>query len=546
MGGFSISPRHLRTLRRATTPLWRVGLCGLAAAGLCYLPVRVAQASPPRAPYLAAAARQTAVPGSGLGPTDALPRPAWWHGSCDGAAAGSYPGSKPNGASFDGLVSCGPSPHQGGVDHVVQFFPGSWGEYEWECVELSMRFMFEAWGVPPYAANGDGVVANYPEGSPGYPPLKAVANGTVGRPPQPGDVLSIAGNGPYGHTEVVASSSVDGAGDGAVRAISQNLSTKMSGWVSLSVSDWVVSDGVPGDRVLGWLHNPSWSLQLPILWEVTPSGTLEVHSTGRLSGRWTSLSDGIAEAAVTGGAGVNPSPLVAALTTEGDLETGRLLYGTALSVVATGVNSFAISSGSGRLGRPLLAWVTAGGALDLSSGLTGTRPVEPLASGVRRVVLAAGSGPSDALVGVLTAAGAFEVAEGNVAGPLRWQTVATGVSSIALAGGGKGGAGARLAFAKGGRVWEQEGLSSEPLEAAGAGARSLSLAAVGPGGTPLLAWVSAAGEAEVRYGSAAPIGLAAGATAISAGAGPTAMGFPIVAVLVGGRMLATDGVVGRH
>ncbi|MGH9304786.1 MAG: hypothetical protein ACRDZ5_10295, partial [Acidimicrobiales bacterium] len=114
----------------------------------------------PRASYVGAAeARLAAVPGQGLGATDALPRPSWWHGSCDGGQGGAYPGSRPNSARFDGLVSCGPGRNQGGEDHLVQFYPGAWGEYEWECVELSMRFMLEAWGVPPYPADGNDVVA---------------------------------------------------------------------------------------------------------------------------------------------------------------------------------------------------------------------------------------------------------------------------------------------------------------------------------------------------------------------------------------------------
>ena len=43
----------------------------------------------------------------------------------------------------------------------VQFFPGAWGELEWQCVELSMRFMYVAYGVKPYGANGKDVYANY-------------------------------------------------------------------------------------------------------------------------------------------------------------------------------------------------------------------------------------------------------------------------------------------------------------------------------------------------------------------------------------------------
>ena len=75
--------------------------------------------------------------------------------TCDPA---NYPGSHPLGAHWHGLVACGPGPTQGGSDHSVAFFPGAWGEFEWECVELSMRWMYLAWGVNPYPANGWDVV----------------------------------------------------------------------------------------------------------------------------------------------------------------------------------------------------------------------------------------------------------------------------------------------------------------------------------------------------------------------------------------------------
>ena len=83
--------------------------------------------------------------------------PPWWSGPCDD---NHYPGSFPL-SSWDGLKACGPGPNRGGYDSVVEFFPGAWGEYEWECVELSMRWLYLEYGVRPYSANGSGVVWNY-------------------------------------------------------------------------------------------------------------------------------------------------------------------------------------------------------------------------------------------------------------------------------------------------------------------------------------------------------------------------------------------------
>ncbi len=187
-------------------------------------------------------------------------RPSWWKGACD---VGYHPGSYRLTADFDGLQACAPGPAQGGADHLVRFFSGAWGEYEWECVELSMRWMYLAWGVRPYGANGNGVVANYPNGQAGYPPLTKVSNGTRAEAPVPGDVLSIDDSDSFGHTEVIAATSVNSSGNGVLRAITDNWDAQSDGWVWLSVSNWVVSDRVPGNRVLGWLHDPAWRLGVP-------------------------------------------------------------------------------------------------------------------------------------------------------------------------------------------------------------------------------------------------------------------------------------------
>ncbi len=125
-----------------------------------------------------------------------------------------------------------------------------------------MRWMYLAWGVRPYGANGNGVVANYPNGKAGYPRLTKVTNGTRSAPVA-GDVLSIDNSDADGHTEVVATSSVNSSGNGALTAITDNWDSQSNGWVTLSVSQWVVSDGVPGNKVLGWLHDPSWTLAGP-------------------------------------------------------------------------------------------------------------------------------------------------------------------------------------------------------------------------------------------------------------------------------------------
>ena len=201
--------------------------------------------------------------------------PPWWNGQqCD---TGNYPGSYPLGASWDGLTACGPGPLQGGTDHTTHFFSGAWGEYEWECVELSMRWMYLAWGVHPYPANGDQVAANYATYKSAYNPsgpnLQYVANGTAGTAPVPGDVLSYS----IVHTSVVTASSVNGSGNGSLTVIQENVGDN-NGWGTLSVSNWSVSGSVTG-----WLHNPASSGPLTVTTTSLASGEVGIAYSATLT-----------------------------------------------------------------------------------------------------------------------------------------------------------------------------------------------------------------------------------------------------------------------
>jgi hypothetical protein len=182
-----------------------------------------------------------------------LPAPSWWAGSCD---SGNYPGAHPLGASFRNVEVCGPRPGaDGATNRLVRFFPGAWGELEWQCVELSMRYLYIAYGVSPYGANGKDVVDNYTPASGGG--LVKVANGTPGTPPKAGDVISFGATiySSFGHTGVIESTNVDGAGNGTVRMLSQNDTT--DGWRTLSVNNWSVNGPAAGlGATTGWLHKP--------------------------------------------------------------------------------------------------------------------------------------------------------------------------------------------------------------------------------------------------------------------------------------------------
>ena len=166
-----------------------------------------------------------------------LPRPRWWSGTCN---VGSHPGSYPLGASFRGVQACGPQPGRFN-DRLVRFFPGAWGEYEWQCTELAYRFMYLAYGVVPYAGNGDQVVDNYRPAYGGN--LVKVTNGS-GELPEPGDILSYN----TVHTAVVTGVDVDADGNGTVSVLEQNAPN--DGSAKLTVTRWRIAN------VKNWLHHP--------------------------------------------------------------------------------------------------------------------------------------------------------------------------------------------------------------------------------------------------------------------------------------------------
>lgn len=184
--------------------------------------------------------------GRGAGPSDLSAPPPWWSGDCDynHYAAGSGQGSFRLGATYLGMPTCGPRPIAGGVDVLVNFFPGAWGEYEWECVELVMRYLYQGFGIPPYPGNGNQVVANY-QGS----ALQKIANPTQGVAPQPGDVLSYGPDTTFGHASVVAASNVNSSGNGTITVVEENNSP--GGTSTLNVSGWYVQGF---ETVSAWLH----------------------------------------------------------------------------------------------------------------------------------------------------------------------------------------------------------------------------------------------------------------------------------------------------
>lgn len=156
---------------------------------------------------------------------------------------------------WHGLVACGPNPDQypnSEADVLVQFYGGAWGEYEWECVELSMRWMYEAYGTHTYGANGNTIASNYNTGDGGN--LEYIPNGGYPPLPVPGDVLQYQG-GTYGHTSVVVAESHNSSGNGTVYVIEQNNGNYAGN--ALSETNWYVNCASDGSGCPNaWLHQP--------------------------------------------------------------------------------------------------------------------------------------------------------------------------------------------------------------------------------------------------------------------------------------------------
>jgi hypothetical protein len=216
-------------------------------------------------------------PGMHLGLSSAapnLPFPSWWSGECDinnYSAATGVP-AYPLGAEYRGMKACGPRPWADSGPQVWVNFGDGVSQIEWQCPELSKRFLYLAYGIAPYSAHGSQVVWNYAGDS-----LEKVSNCEPGRAPEPDDVLSYGSTSTFGHTSVVVASDVDSGGNGTISVIEQNSSS--TGFNTLDVSNWCVSANY--STVSGWLHKPG---------EEPPAGWLvEYYGDDQLSDSCGSL-----------------------------------------------------------------------------------------------------------------------------------------------------------------------------------------------------------------------------------------------------------------
>jgi hypothetical protein len=110
----------------------------------------------------------------------------------------------------------------------------------WQCAELSARFLYVRYGAAVIMnTNGAQIVDHYVAAHPSE--FVAVANGTPGQAPEPGDVISLSTTSLFsdtGHTQVVTGSNVDANGNGTVSVVQQNASS--TGTAAYTPRSWVL------------------------------------------------------------------------------------------------------------------------------------------------------------------------------------------------------------------------------------------------------------------------------------------------------------------
>jgi hypothetical protein len=144
--------------------------------------------------------------------------------------------------SFDGAKT--------GGGPVVLPFAGSPIYYRgYQCIELVARYLKARYGVDPGIANGAQAVDHYAAAYPAT--FVKIANGTKGKAPVKGDVLSLSATKSFndvGHTGIVNSSTVNAAGNGTIHTVEENWggSGGATGNHTYTVKSWhVVFAGLP-------------------------------------------------------------------------------------------------------------------------------------------------------------------------------------------------------------------------------------------------------------------------------------------------------------
>lgn len=141
-----------------------------------------------------------------------------------------------------GVPACGPT----GSNNIalksgstLVYTPG------FQCVELTARYLYVTKGWTAQSANGARVARAYGTAH----GVARISNGTAGKAPRVGDVMSFSSQPDFsdtGHAAVVSASNVDASGNGSVTILNQNVSVNgaaaTAATFNLSVTNWLVDD----------------------------------------------------------------------------------------------------------------------------------------------------------------------------------------------------------------------------------------------------------------------------------------------------------------
>ena len=166
--------------------------------------------------------------------------------------AGGGAGAHELGASYLGVPVCGPRP---GADAapVVPWARAGVAVQEWDASELAFRFLAQLYGVTPYAATAENIVRGYSAAAGGG--LTAVANGTAGAAPKPGDVVSFDSPTTTGNAAVVAWSVGRRQRQRQPCSCSRRTTPPTAG-ARCAVMGWTLQ-GFGGTTPYAWLHDPA-------------------------------------------------------------------------------------------------------------------------------------------------------------------------------------------------------------------------------------------------------------------------------------------------
>lgn len=190
-----------------------------------------------------------------------FPYPDWWvkDHPCQSKDRSSPAGSHSL-ANWHGLDVCGPV---NTANNATFGDKSPIPESAWQCVEMVQRyFILAGYLSQTYMADGSQIVEKYPASN-----MDKISNGTPGRAPQTGDVLSYItykSDGSVnlaGHTSLVTASNVNSSGNGTITVLQQNaFGTNAAGAVTatyptatLNVTNWKVTVSGWRATVTGWL-----------------------------------------------------------------------------------------------------------------------------------------------------------------------------------------------------------------------------------------------------------------------------------------------------